>query len=187
MYSLIRGSRPSLAPSSRKIGSRNTRPVPETRVTMIALSSRLSVVRRCTLWWSPLPMTRERTAATPIPSPWARAPITIITGKVKLIAARGSPPSLEMKKVSTRLKTSMDRAPSIMGGVNRRKWWRIFPSVREEWFFIEKVSLGRPVPAPGPEVLGLEFIIFHTKRNVAGRIPAFLWRVSGTAACPSRA
>ena len=54
--------------------------------------SRLSVVKRLTLCWSPSPIAREITAEAPIPIPKEKLINVKVTGKVKLIATNSRTP-----------------------------------------------------------------------------------------------
>ncbi len=93
MYSLIRGIISGSAPRSLNRGSMVSIPKATKNATRRNDRIRLSVVSRCTLWWSPLPMACEMTAEAPVPIPIARLPITIIIGKVKLSAASSCVPN----------------------------------------------------------------------------------------------
>jgi len=94
-------------------------PSTASRVTRMTARNRQSVVMRAASSWRPWPRAWPSRAHSPAPSPMVREVTTKVTGKVKLMAASASVPSMPMKKVSTRLKARMATMPRIMGPVMR--------------------------------------------------------------------
>ena len=92
-------------------------------------------------------MARETTDAVATPNPKETLTTSITTGKVNPIAANSLVPNLETKKVSTRLKTTIESSPKTMGIVNETSLGATGPWVRLfRWFIICLLSILPKIP-----------------------------------------
>ena len=89
-----------------------------------------SAARRRTSPMSPDPTTRAITDEVPAMRPIPRLVITMMIGKVKLIAARASEPNCATNQVSVTLKSIMPRIAHTMGTVMDTRCPATGPSVR---------------------------------------------------------
>ena len=78
----------------------------------------LSEARRRTAFCSPRPIACDTTAVVPVPRAKEMPMSTMVTGKVKLIAANSRVPSLATKYVSARLKPMTAKSPPSIGTAN---------------------------------------------------------------------
>lgn len=101
-----------------------------TLAEMIKVRLIASVASRRALLESPSPIARATADDVPAPKPIPKLVSTIIIGKVKLRAARGSRPNWAIKKVSTALSDIVAISPQTKGNARIFNCSETRPSVR---------------------------------------------------------